>query len=69
MAHQPSLAVLVTFDFWFLASCFGFDFWHHFLVSGHFFLLLSFCEKILSFGRKMGFPPMRGIISACPVSL
>jgi len=31
-AHQPSLAVLVTFDFWFLASCFGFDFWHHFFV-------------------------------------
>jgi hypothetical protein len=30
VAHQPSLAVLVTFDFWFLAS-FGFGFfgfWH-----------------------------------------
>jgi hypothetical protein len=39
-AHQPSLAVLVTFSIFGFWHLFGFfDFWHHF------FLFLSFAEK------------------------
>jgi hypothetical protein len=48
MAHQPSLAVLVTFDFWFLASFGFFGFWHHFFGFWHsFFLLLSLVSEKL----------------------